>query len=162
MVFSTSAIIVIGVSAVVIICVVLIIHIKKLQHCLVPPSISLQSTPQSNYSTYTITVNGTSRQYFASYPNNFTSFTPAIIFYHGTGGGVRTEPSFDELLDTSLDEKGVELILNIIKERVEQHKESIYIISHRKESVKAATGDVIVLEKKNSITNRVDLPNNLI
>jgi ABC-type Mn2+/Zn2+ transport system ATPase subunit len=69
---------------------------------------------------------------------------------------------FDELLDTSLDEKGVELILNIIKERVEQHKESIYIISHRKESVKAATGDVIVLEKKNSITNRVDLPNNLI
>jgi|7_EtaG_2_1085326.scaffolds.fasta_scaffold02466_2 DNA repair exonuclease SbcCD ATPase subunit len=69
---------------------------------------------------------------------------------------------FDELLDTSLDEKGVELILNIIKERVEQHKESIYIISHRKESVKAATGDVIVLEKKNSITNRVDLTNNLI
>jgi len=69
---------------------------------------------------------------------------------------------FDELLDTSLDEKGVELILNIIKERVEQHKESIYIISHRKESVKAATGEVIVLEKKNSITNRVDLSNNLI
>tara|TARA_Y100000310_G_scaffold344212_1_gene455759 strand:+ start:842 stop:2668 length:1827 start_codon:yes stop_codon:yes gene_type:complete len=69
---------------------------------------------------------------------------------------------FDELLDTSLDEKGVELILNIIKERVEQHNESIYIISHRKESVKSATGEVIVLEKKDSITNRVDLPNDLI
>jgi len=67
---------------------------------------------------------------------------------------------FDELLDSSLDEKGVELVLNIIKERIDQHKESIYVISHRKESVKAATGDVIVLEKKNSITTRVDLCNN--
>ena len=67
---------------------------------------------------------------------------------------------FDELLDSSLDEKGVELVLNIIKERVEKYKESIYIISHRKESVKAASGEVVVLEKKNSITTRVDLPLN--
>jgi DNA repair exonuclease SbcCD ATPase subunit len=66
---------------------------------------------------------------------------------------------FDELLDSSLDEKGVELVLNIIKERIETYSESIYIISHRKESVKAATGDVVVLEKKNGITNRVDLLN---
>jgi DNA repair exonuclease SbcCD ATPase subunit len=68
---------------------------------------------------------------------------------------------FDELLDSSLDEKGVELVLNIIKERVESYKENIYVISHRKESVKAATGDVIVLEKKNGITTRVDLSTNL-
>ena len=67
---------------------------------------------------------------------------------------------FDELLDSSLDEKGVDLVLNIIKERIDKHRESIYVISHRKESVKAATGDVIVLEKKNSITTRVDLSNN--
>ena len=66
---------------------------------------------------------------------------------------------FDELLDSSLDEKGVELVLNIIKERVETYNESIYIISHRKESVKAATGDVVVLEKKNGITTRVDFTN---
>mgnify|MGYP003112190120 FL=1 len=65
---------------------------------------------------------------------------------------------FDELLDSSLDEKGVELVLNIIKERVDTYKESIYIISHRKESVKAATGDVIMLEKRNGITKKVDLP----
>ena len=68
---------------------------------------------------------------------------------------------FDELLDSSLDEKGVELVLNIIKERIETYSESIYIISHRKESVKAATGDVVVLEKKNGITTRVDLPNKI-
>ena len=67
---------------------------------------------------------------------------------------------FDELLDSSLDEKGVELVLNIIKERVDNHNESIYVISHRKESVKAASGEVIILEKKNSITTRVDLSNN--
>lgn len=66
---------------------------------------------------------------------------------------------FDELLDSSLDEKGVDLVLNIIKERIDTYSESIYIISHRKESVKAATGDVVVLEKKNSITTRVDLAN---
>ena len=65
---------------------------------------------------------------------------------------------FDELLDSSLDEKGAELVLNIIKERVDIYKESIYIISHRKESVKAATGDVIMLEKRNGITKKVDLP----
>ena len=64
---------------------------------------------------------------------------------------------FDELLDSSLDEKGVELVLNILKDRIENYNESIYIISHRKESVKAATGDVIMLEKKNGITTRVDL-----
>ena len=64
---------------------------------------------------------------------------------------------FDELLDSSLDEKGVELVINIINERIDTYKESIYIISHRKESVKAATGDVIILEKKSGITNRVDL-----
>ena len=67
---------------------------------------------------------------------------------------------FDELLDSSLDEKGVELVLNIIKERVDTHKESIYVISHRKESVKSASGEVIILEKKNSITTRVDLSSN--
>jgi len=65
---------------------------------------------------------------------------------------------FDELLDSSLDEKGVELVLNIIKERIDVYKESVYIISHRKESVKAATGDVIMLEKCNGITKKVDLP----
>ena len=64
---------------------------------------------------------------------------------------------FDELLDSSLDEKGVELVLNIIRERIDTYSESIYIISHRKESVKAATGDVVVLEKRNGITTRVDL-----
>ena len=66
---------------------------------------------------------------------------------------------FDELLDSSLDEKGVELVIKILKERVDQYKEGIYIISHRKESTKESSGEVIYLEKSNGITRRVEYKN---
>jgi hypothetical protein len=56
----------------------------------------------------------------------------------------------------SLDEKGVELVINILKERVEKYKECAMVISHRKESIKAATGEIIFLEKNNGITRKVD------
>lgn len=63
---------------------------------------------------------------------------------------------YDELFDSSFDERGVELVINILKERIEKFNESIMVISHRKESTKAATGDIIFLEKLNGITRRVD------
>lgn len=63
---------------------------------------------------------------------------------------------YDELFDTSLDEKGVDLVMNILKERVQKYNECIIVISHRKESVKVATGECIFLEKKNDITKRID------
>jgi DNA repair exonuclease SbcCD ATPase subunit len=63
---------------------------------------------------------------------------------------------YDELFDSSLDARGIELVINVLKERVEKYNESIMVISHRKESVKAATGDIIFLEKSNGITKRVD------
>ena len=63
---------------------------------------------------------------------------------------------YDELFDSSLDEKGVELVTNILKERVHKHNECVMVISHRKESIQHATGDVIFLEKKNGITSRID------
>ena len=62
---------------------------------------------------------------------------------------------YDELFDSSLDEKGVELVLEILNERVEKLNECVMVISHRKESIKSATGDVIFLEKHNGITKRV-------
>ena len=62
---------------------------------------------------------------------------------------------FDELFDSSLDEKGIELVLDILRERVDNYNESIYIISHRKESKKYCTsGEIVYLEKKNGITTR--------
>ena len=63
---------------------------------------------------------------------------------------------YDELFDSSLDEKGVELVLDLLKERCERYNECIFIISHRKESIKAATGDIIFLEKHNGITRKVN------
>jgi DNA repair exonuclease SbcCD ATPase subunit len=63
---------------------------------------------------------------------------------------------YDELLDSSLDEKGVDIVLEMLKERCEKHNECIFIISHRKESIKAATGEIVFLEKHNGITKRVN------
>ena len=63
---------------------------------------------------------------------------------------------YDELFDSSLDEKGVDLVLEILNERVEKLNECIFVISHRKESIKSATGDIIFLEKHNGITKRVN------
>jgi len=68
---------------------------------------------------------------------------------------------YDELLDSSLDERGVDLVLNILRERVEQYNECVMIISHRKESVKIGShyknpGEVIFLQKENGITRRVE------
>lgn len=63
---------------------------------------------------------------------------------------------YDELFDSSLDERGVELVIGILRERVEKYNECIMVISHRKESIKAATGEIIFLEKTNGITKRVD------
>ena len=63
---------------------------------------------------------------------------------------------YDELFDSSLDEKGVDLVLEILNERVEKYNECVMVISHRKESIKSANGDVIFLEKHNGITRRVN------
>lgn len=62
---------------------------------------------------------------------------------------------YDELLDSSFDEKGVDLVLDILKERVDKYKEAVYIISHRRESVKHVTGSVIYIEKRGGISTRV-------
>jgi len=61
---------------------------------------------------------------------------------------------YDELLDNALDNVGIEGALNILKERVLNNKEAIYIISHKGEAAKHATGEIIYLEKENDITKR--------
>ena len=53
------------------------------------------------------------------------------------------------------EEKGIDLVLDILKERVDNYNESIYIISHRKESKKYCIGgEIVYLVKKNGITTR--------
>jgi len=71
-------------------------------------------------------------------------------------GGVSYNVSmYDELFDSSFDEKGIELITDILRDRVSSLDECSIVISHRKESLKAVTGDVVFLEKENGITKRV-------
>ena len=62
---------------------------------------------------------------------------------------------YDELFDSSLDEKGVELVVDILQERVEKFNESAMVISHRRDSTKIATGDIIFLQKEKGITTRL-------
>ena len=72
-------------------------------------------------------------------------------------GGVQYNIAiYDELFDSSFDEKGIELITHILQDRVQELDECSIVISHRKESIKAVTGDVIYLEKENGITKRLD------
>jgi DNA repair exonuclease SbcCD ATPase subunit len=63
---------------------------------------------------------------------------------------------YDELFDSSFDAKGIEIITEILKERVDSLNECTIVISHRKESLKAVTGDIICLEKRDGITRRIE------
>jgi len=72
-------------------------------------------------------------------------------------GGVKYNIAiYDELFDSSFDEKGIELVTSILQERTEELDECSIVISHRKESIKAVTGEVIFMEKENGISKRVD------
>jgi DNA repair exonuclease SbcCD ATPase subunit len=64
---------------------------------------------------------------------------------------------FDELYDSSLDTKGVELVNEILNDRVEQNKECVFVITHRPEAIKAISENttMIYLQKENGITTRV-------
>jgi len=71
-------------------------------------------------------------------------------------GGVKYNLAiYDELFDSSFDEKGIELVTQILQERTEELDECSIVISHRKESIKAVTGSVIYIEKENGISRRV-------
>lgn len=63
---------------------------------------------------------------------------------------------YDELFDTCLDQKGITLVSDIINERIDKHDECVLVVSHRKDNIKFATGDVIFLEKKDGITKKIN------
>lgn len=63
---------------------------------------------------------------------------------------------YDELFDSSFDSKGIDLIIDILIERARLYDENSFVISHRRESLKAVTGDVIYLEKRDGITKRIE------
>ena len=62
---------------------------------------------------------------------------------------------YDEALDGGLDSLGVELILNVIKDRIDKNDTCVYLISHRKEVKDKIDGELILLEKSGKITRRL-------
>jgi DNA repair exonuclease SbcCD ATPase subunit len=61
---------------------------------------------------------------------------------------------YDELLDSALDDKGVDKILDILKTKVDNYNEAVYVISH-KNAIKSNIDNVILLEKSNGTTRIV-------
>lgn len=59
---------------------------------------------------------------------------------------------YDELLDSSLDDKGVELVLDILRERSRMHNENCYIITHRGNTITEKIDNTVFLEKRNNFT----------
>lgn len=61
----------------------------------------------------------------------------------------------DEILDSCFDEHGVDLLLDVIKDRISNNDLGVYLISHRSDMRKHVNGEIIQLEKNNGITTRV-------
>jgi DNA repair exonuclease SbcCD ATPase subunit len=59
---------------------------------------------------------------------------------------------YDELLDSSLDDKGVHLVLHVLRDRLKQHNESCYIITHRGNAILSKVDKIVNLEKRNGFT----------
>ena len=71
-------------------------------------------------------------------------------------GNVSYNVSFyDELFDSSLDEKGIKKVVDVLSERVANNNECVYVVTHREEIMDFATGDTVMLQKKNGVTTRV-------
>ena len=59
---------------------------------------------------------------------------------------------YDELLDSSLDDKGVELVLDVLRERSKMYNENCYIITHRGTTITEKIDNTVFLEKRNNFT----------
>ena len=59
---------------------------------------------------------------------------------------------FDELLDSSFDSAGIELILSVLKDRVDSLQEAVYIITHRTTPPFEYGGKLLTIVKKNGIS----------
>jgi Fe-S cluster assembly ATPase SufC len=70
--------------------------------------------------------------------------------------GVSSNVEFlDEIFDSAFDERGLDLLIEVLKERIEHSNLSCYAISHRKETLKHVDGEIVELEKENKITRRI-------
>jgi DNA repair exonuclease SbcCD ATPase subunit len=64
---------------------------------------------------------------------------------------------FDEYLDSTLDSMGIDKLIEQIKHRIDRFDLSVYVISHRTETAKHVTGEIVFLEKENGVTRRLNI-----
>ena len=70
--------------------------------------------------------------------------------------GVSSDLEFyDEVFDGCFDERGLDLLIEVLKSRISKNNMSVYAISHRKETAKHVDGEIIALQKENNITRRI-------
>jgi DNA repair exonuclease SbcCD ATPase subunit len=62
----------------------------------------------------------------------------------------------DEIFDSAFDAHGFDLLVQLVKKRIDKNNLAVYAISHRKEIEKHITGETIYLEKENGITRRIE------
>ena len=62
---------------------------------------------------------------------------------------------FDEILDSSLDDKSLNIILNFISEHTEKENKAVYIISHKSGAQIPHINEIITVEKVNGFTRRI-------
>jgi len=76
------------------------------------------------------------------------TFQDVLRFHSGTSFSLNM---YDELLDCALDTRGIDKIIEILKEKVEKYNESIYIITHKNSDI-SNISNVLFLEKINGVT----------
>lgn len=64
---------------------------------------------------------------------------------------------FDEYLDSTLDSMGIDKLIEQIKQRIDRFDLSVYVISHRTETAKHVTSEIVFLEKEIGVTRRLNI-----
>jgi DNA repair exonuclease SbcCD ATPase subunit len=61
----------------------------------------------------------------------------------------------DEVMDSGFDEVGMDKLINVLKRRIDKYDMSVYAISHRSETNKHLSGELVMLEMDGGITRRI-------
>lgn len=64
---------------------------------------------------------------------------------------------YDEILDSSMDDFNSNKVCKVLNEFTSTDNQCIYLVSHKQDIVKGATGEVIMLRKSGGITSRTDV-----
>ena len=64
---------------------------------------------------------------------------------------------YDEILDSSVDNKSLEHIIDFIAEKAANNGKSIYIVTHKTDIMMPQLTETVLLEKRNGFTRRIEL-----